>query len=67
MIVTNPAACPQNHACPAVRHCPVGAIIQDTIYSAPRIDQEACIDCGACHDVCRRVFTLVADEAVVHA
>ena len=40
MIITNPLACPQNHACPAVRRCPAEAIVQDDIYSAPRIEQE---------------------------
>jgi Fe-S-cluster-containing hydrogenase component 2 len=65
VIVTNPEACPQNHACPAARYCPAGAIIQDNIYSAPRIDHDLCTDCGACSRVCRRVFSHVADEVGV--
>jgi len=64
MIVTNPYACPQNHACPAVRRCPVGAIVQSDIRSAPRIDQDLCTECGACSGICR-VFTLVSDETEV--
>ena len=48
MIAVNEHACPQNHPCPAVRSCPVGAIIQDDIFSAPRIDHELCTECGAC-------------------
>ncbi len=64
MIITNPLACPQNHACPAVRRCPVEAIVQDNIYSAPRIDQDLCTECGACSQVCR-VFTQVADQVAV--
>jgi ferredoxin len=64
MIITNPQFCPQNHACPAVRTCPEGAIVQDDIYSAPRVDQDLCTECGACSQTCR-VFTRVADEVLV--
>jgi Fe-S-cluster-containing hydrogenase component 2 len=53
MILVDEASCPKNHPCPAVRMCPVDAIVQDTIFSAPRIDQEKCIDCGACTSACR--------------
>ena len=52
MIHVNESSCPQNHPCPAVRQCPEGAIVQDDIYSAPRIDREHCTDCGACMSVC---------------
>lgn len=44
MIAVNEHACPQNHPCPAVSSWPVGAIIQDDIFSAPRIDHESCPD-----------------------
>ena len=64
MIAVNEHACPQNHPCPAVRSCPVGAIIQDDIFSAPRIDHEFCTECGACPQACR-VFSQVADEVGV--
>lgn len=43
--------CPQNHPCPAVRVCPVGALKQ-TGYKAPDIDQEKCIACGKCVRYC---------------
>lgn len=43
--------CPQNHPCPLVRLCPVGAIAQDG-YNAPTIDAEKCIACGKCIDGC---------------
>ncbi len=43
--------CPQNHFCPAVRACPVGALKQDWFH-APTVDQEACIRCGKCVKVC---------------
>ena len=40
MINVNVQACPQNHRCPAVGSCSEGAIVQDDIFSAPRIDDE---------------------------
>ncbi len=64
MIAVNVQACPQNHPCPAVQYCPEGAIIQDDIFSAPRIDEEKCTECGACTRVCR-VFSKVQDEVPV--
>jgi Fe-S-cluster-containing hydrogenase component 2 len=64
MIAVNVHACPQNHPCPAVHYCPEGAIVQDSIYDAPRIDESLCTECGACTSVCR-VFTQVADKVPV--
>lgn len=43
--------CPQNHPCPSVRVCPVGALSQKG-FDAPIVDNEACIDCGACVKYC---------------
>lgn len=43
--------CPQDHACPAVRICPVDAITQEG-YNAPVVDKETCISCGKCVRVC---------------
>jgi Fe-S-cluster-containing hydrogenase component 2 len=43
--------CPQNHRCPSIRVCPVGALSQDG-YDAPVIDEEKCIDCGRCVRSC---------------
>ncbi|MBP2632413.1 MAG: hypothetical protein H6Q70_3041 [Firmicutes bacterium] len=37
--------CPQNHACPALPHCPTQAIVQEG-YQAPRVIAEKCIACG---------------------
>ena len=37
--------CPQNHKCPAVKVCPVGALSQEGF-------QEKCISCGKCSDFC---------------
>jgi len=43
--------CPQNHKCPAVRICPMGALSQKD-FEAPVIDHEKCIKCGKCSDFC---------------
>lgn len=61
MIVVNAQACPQNHPCPAVRSCPMEAIVQDDVFSAPRIVHDLCTDCGACTLACR-VFSHVPEE-----
>jgi len=53
MVTVNSHMCPQNHPCPAVRSCPVDAIYQEDIYSAPKIDEEKCISCGECTLACR--------------
>lgn len=44
--------CPQNHRCPAVMVCPVGAIVQEDSKSAPVIDYDKCINCGKCVRYC---------------
>jgi len=46
--------CPQNHPCPAVRSCPVGALAQKG-FNAPIVDEEKCIDCGQCARVCPKM------------
>lgn len=43
--------CPQNHACPSVRVCPVGALTQKG-FSAPSIDGNKCVKCGKCVKTC---------------
>lgn len=43
--------CPQNHLCPAVRVCPVGALTQNG-FNAPSIDHDKCIKCGKCSNFC---------------
>lgn len=43
--------CPQNHSCPAVNVCPVGALSQEG-YNAPTIDYSKCISCGKCSNFC---------------
>ncbi|MDD5396619.1 MAG: 4Fe-4S binding protein [Candidatus Moranbacteria bacterium] len=43
--------CPQDHPCPLVRICPVGAISQEG-FAAPEINHEKCISCGKCVATC---------------
>jgi Fe-S-cluster-containing hydrogenase component 2 len=50
-MIVNKNRCPQNHKCPAVRVCPVGALKQEG-YNAPVIDDETCIKCGKCVNFC---------------
>ena len=66
MIFVNDRLCPQTHRCPTVASCPQGAIVQDSILSAPRIDHDLCTDCRVCVGTCR-VFQYVADEVTVAA
>lgn len=47
----NKARCPQNHSCPSIRVCPVGALSQKG-FSAPIVDQDKCIKCGKCVKFC---------------
>lgn len=50
-ITVNEHRCPQNHPCPAVRVCPVGAIKQKG-YDLPEIDYNKCIKCKKCIKFC---------------
>ena len=50
-IVIDATLCPQNHACPLVDICPVGAISQNG-NALPVIDAEMCIECGQCIENC---------------
>lgn len=43
--------CPQNHPCPAVQVCPVGALRQVEIH-APTVDLDKCTGCGKCIHFC---------------
>ena len=43
--------CPQNHKCPSVNVCPVGALSQEENH-APEIDHDKCIKCGKCSNFC---------------
>lgn len=50
-LVVKTARCPQNHPCPSVNVCPVGALSQKG-FSAPDIDSNKCIKCGKCSAFC---------------
>ena len=50
-LTINIEKCPQNHKCPAVKICPVGALSQKD-FMAPVIDEEKCIRCGECSNFC---------------
>lgn len=43
--------CPQNHRCPMLTVCPIGAITQEG-FGLPKIDAEKCIECGKCTNFC---------------
>jgi Fe-S-cluster-containing hydrogenase component 2 len=50
-LTINPSACPQNHRCPLMQMCPVGAISQNGL-GLPIIDAAKCIKCGKCVKFC---------------
>ncbi len=50
-LVVKTERCPQNHHCPAIQACPVGALSQKG-FSAPVVDYETCTSCGACTRYC---------------
>ena len=50
-LVVNKSRCPQNHACPAVKVCPVDALTQEG-FAAPTVNMEKCIKCGKCVKFC---------------
>jgi len=50
-LIVNKQRCPQNHPCPAVQICPVGALTQKG-YAAPTVDKDSCISCGKCVKYC---------------
>ncbi len=51
-IVLNKFLCPQNHSCPTVNICPVGAISQGSPFEAPVINDAKCTGCGICTKSC---------------
>lgn len=51
ILSVNKNRCPQNHPCPSIRVCPVGALKQNG-YNAPIVNQGKCIKCGKCIRFC---------------
>lgn len=54
--------CPANHSCPAVRVCPMNALVQEDSNHAPVIDYNLCIACGACVRVCGKQALQIVEE-----
>jgi Fe-S-cluster-containing hydrogenase component 2 len=50
-LVVKKSRCPQNHPCPSVKVCPVGALKQKG-YDAPTVDMDSCIKCSKCVRFC---------------
>jgi len=50
-VVVEKRRCPENHPCPAVSVCPVGALTQKG-YNAPMVDKAKCTGCGKCGWFC---------------
>lgn len=51
MITIDKNRCPQNHRCPLLNICPVGAIAQNG-NGLPKIDEEKCFEFGKCVEFC---------------
>lgn len=51
ILAVKKSRCPQNHACPSVKVCPVGALTQNG-NAAPLVDMDKCIKCGKCVRFC---------------
>lgn len=47
----DPEKCPQNHKCPLVAECPMGAISQEG-FNLPVINNQECILCRKCVRLC---------------
>jgi Fe-S-cluster-containing hydrogenase component 2 len=50
-LTINPSACPQNHRCPIINVCPIGAISQSG-NDLPVIEETLCTECGKCAKYC---------------
>lgn len=60
-IVIDRDRCPQNHRCPLVDKCPVGAISQEG-FLLPIIDEDSCIHCEKCVISCGMKAVYVAED-----
>lgn len=52
--------CPQNHSCPSIRVCPVGALEQNG-FDAPVVNEDKCIKCNKCVQYCPMGAILIKD------
>ena len=53
MITIDKNKFPQNHRCPSIAVCPVGAISQNG-FELSMINQELCVECEKCINFCPR-------------
>ena len=60
-LTIDPVLCPQNHRCPLIAICPVGAISQEG-FALPKIDPALCIECGKCVRHCGRQAVYKAEQ-----
>jgi Fe-S-cluster-containing hydrogenase component 2 len=60
-VIVNKARCPQNHPCPAIRVCPVGALSQKG-FGLPVVDEEKCTDCAQCTMYCPMGALIMKDD-----
>ena len=60
ILVVVKESCPQNHKCPSVKICPVGALLQ-VANNAPTVIQDKCIKCGKCVNFCPRKALLLME------
>jgi ferredoxin len=51
VLIIKKQRCPENHACPSIRVCPVNALKQKG-YAAPTVNMDLCIKCGKCVKFC---------------
>jgi len=51
IVKVNESKCPQNHPCPSIKVCAVGAITQKG-FNAPQINMNKCISCKKCIKFC---------------
>lgn len=58
-LIVDKSRCPQNHACPSVPICPVGALSQSG-FNAPTVDMDKCIQCGKCVRFCPKKALILA-------
>ena len=54
--------CPANHSCPAVKVCPMDALHQRDSHSAPEINYNTCVACGACTRICGKQALQLIEE-----
>ncbi len=65
LLIIKTENCPQNHKCPAIKVCPVGALSQIG-FEAPLIDSEKCIKCGKCSKFCPKKALILQNGSIMY-